>query len=217
MDGGKSRTAWLDLLEHLRNDIILGRRHPRERLIEDEVIAASGATRHAVRRAFDELERLGLAERQPNRGIRVRDFSRAQVEELYEIRDCLERRAALRFDRPGDPALVDELRELAACHAEASRQGDFAKIFERNNAFHHRLYQAAGNPLLAQAIEHYTLLTQPIRTRAFSLSQHREIAIAEHGEMVELIAQGDGPRLADCISRHIKGPKRVYLASLLTE
>lgn len=213
MDQGKARNGWHELAEQLRSDIILGRRHPRERLIEDDLIAATGATRHAVRRAFDELERLGLAERQPNRGVRVRDYTREEVENLYEIRDALERRAAHRFDRPADPALVQELRDLADRHAEASRDGDVTRIFAMNNLFHHRLYEAAGNPLLAQAIEHYTVATQPIRTRAFALSVRREVAVTEHKEMVDLIAKGDERALAECISRHIQGPKEVYLAT----
>lgn len=213
MDGEKARNGWHELVEQLRSDIILGRRHPRERLIEDDLIAATGATRHAVRRAFDELERLGLAERQPNRGVRVRDYTRQEVENLYEIRDALERSAAYRFTVPADPALVSELRDLAERHAAASREGDVTQIFAMNNLFHHRLYEGAGNPLLAQAIEHYTVATQPIRTRAFALSVRREVAVTEHRQMVDLIAKGDGTALAECISRHIQGPKEVYLAT----
>jgi DNA-binding GntR family transcriptional regulator len=215
MDPTKARNGWHDLVEELRSDIILGRRHPRERLIEDEIIAASGATRHSVRRAFDELERLGLAERLHNRGIRVRDYTPAEVEHLYEIRDCLERQAARKFTAPAGAALVEELRELAERHAQASREGDFAEIFARNDAFHRCLYAAAGNPPLAQAIEHYTIATQPIRTRAFPMLKLRELAVAEHAAMVELIAAGDGAALADCISAHIQGPKQVYLESIV--
>ncbi len=128
MDGAKSRQRLAGLWSrNCATDIILGRRHPRERLIEDEVIAASGATRHSVRRAFDELERLGLAERLPNRGVRVRDYTATEVEHLYEIRDCLERQAALKFDQPADPALVAELRDLADAPRQRLARGRFRR------------------------------------------------------------------------------------------
>lgn len=214
MDGSKSRNSWQDLAERLRSDIILGHRHPRERLIEDELIAETGATRHAVRRAFDDLERLGLLKRQPNRGVRVRDYTAKEVEELYEIRDALECRAVLRFTAPADAEVVDALRDLAEQHSVASREGDVARIFAINNRFHARIYALAGNPLLAQAIEQFTVATQPIRTRAFSMKAQREIAVAEHMEMVDLIAAGDGRGLAECVSRHINGPKAVFLGML---
>lgn len=211
---GTERLSWQDLTARLREDIVLGRRHMRERLIEDEVIAETGATRHAVRRAFDELVGLGLAERQPNRGVRVRAYTRDEVEGLYEIRDALERRAALHFDRPGDPALVAELRGLAEVHARASEAGDIAAVFEANNAFHGALYGAAGNRHLAEAIAHYTMATHPIRTRAFPVADERRIAVEDHFRMCELIAEGRGAEMADVISRHIDRPKALFLRTL---
>ncbi|HTO28029.1 MAG TPA: GntR family transcriptional regulator, partial [Devosia sp.] len=67
--------SWDTVYRDLQRGIISGQYRPRERLVEDEIIARTGATRHAVRRAFDELERLGLAVRQPNKGVQVRDYS----------------------------------------------------------------------------------------------------------------------------------------------
>lgn len=211
---GAARPGWAALFERLRADVILGRRHPRERLIEDDVIAETGATRHAVRRAFDALERAGLAERQPNRGVRVRHYARAEVEGLYEIRDALERRAAAHFAAPAPAALVAELGRLAEAHARLSAQGEAAAIFAANNAFHRRLYGACGNDHLARAIDHYTVATHPVRTWAFPIAARREQAVREHVEMVEAVAAGDAGRLADTIGRHIAGPKDLYLASL---
>lgn len=214
---GTDRRGWQELTARLREEIVLGRRYMRERLIEDEIIAETGATRHAVRRAFDELVGLGLAERQPNRGVRVRAYTRDEVEGLYEIRDALERRAALHFDRVADPSLVSELRALADAHAAASETGDFAAIFEANNAFHEALYGAAGNKYLAEAIMHYTVATQPIRTRAFPVVDERRIAVEDHFHMCKLIAEGRGADLADLNSRHIARPKALYLSTLPPE
>ncbi|NDV00031.1 GntR family transcriptional regulator [Pseudoroseicyclus tamaricis] len=208
-----ARPDWAQITESLSQDIILGRRHPRERLIEDDVIAETGATRHAVRRAFDELEKQGLAERQPNRGIRVRDYPAEEVEALYEIRDALERRAALRFTAPAPEALLAELTRIADAHEAACEADDMQLIFEQNNRFHAAIYGACGNPQLAEAIHHYTVTTQPIRTRAFPFARERQRAIAEHREMIEALRRSDGPELAEIISRHIAGPKNVFLSA----
>ena len=77
--------SWDAVYRELQRQIIAGQLRPRERLVEDEIIERTGATRHAVRRAFDELERVGLVLRQPNKGVQVRDYSITEVEELYEI------------------------------------------------------------------------------------------------------------------------------------
>ncbi|WP_186767082.1 GntR family transcriptional regulator [Devosia ginsengisoli] len=203
--------SWDTVYRDLQRGIISGQYRPRERLVEDEIIARTGATRHAVRRAFDELERLGLAIRQPNKGVQVRDYSIAEIEELYDIRECLEMRAASRFSRPASEELVARLTDIATRHREASRTQHFADVFSLNNAFHETLYRAAGNQQLADAIIHYTFATHPIRTRAFPNEELREIAITEHFAMIEAIARGEGVALGEIIRTHIQRPKEFYL------
>lgn len=203
--------SWEAVYRELQRKIISGVFHPRERLIEDEIIARTGATRHGVRRAFDELEKVGLVIRQPNKGVHVRDYSRREVEELYEIRECLEVRAAHHFSTPAAAETVATLTELATWHREASRAQRFSEVFTLNNQFHETLYAAAGNSRLAQAIQHYTFATHPIRTRAFPNETLREVAIAEHFSMIDAIRDGDCHRLAETIRSHISRPKEFYL------
>lgn len=203
--------SWDTVYRDLQRGIISGQYRPRERLVEDEIIARTGATRHAVRRAFDELERLGLAVRQPNKGVQVRDYSIGEIEELYEIRECLEMRAASRFNRPASTELVAKLTDIATRHRDASRSQHFADVFSLNNAFHEVLYRAAGNQQLADAIIHYTFATHPIRTRAFPSEELREIAITEHFAMIGAIARGAGTELGAIIRTHIQRPKEFYL------
>lgn len=194
--------GWESVCHDLQQAITLGLFRPRERLVEDEIMARAGATRHAVRRAFVELERLGLVLRLPNRGVRVRDYTLAEIEELYEIRACLERQAAARFAFPAAPDLVAELREIAAAHAEVSRRRAFTRLSRMNNLFHETLYRGAGNASLAEAIRQYTFMTHPIRARAFPNDDLREIAIAA----------GDRPRLETLVVEHILRPMRFYVA-----
>lgn len=203
--------SWDAVYRDLQRQIIAGQLRPRERLVEDEIIERTAATRHAVRRAFDELERVGLVVRQPNKGVQVRDYSITEVEELYEIRECLETRAATHFDRPAGAELVAQLTDIASRHREASRSQRYAEVFSLNNDFHEVLYRAAGNQQLADAILHYTFATHPIRTRAFPSEELREIAIAQHFDMIDSIARGAPEELAEIIRRHIQGPKEFYL------
>jgi DNA-binding GntR family transcriptional regulator len=203
---------WETVARALQREIILGLLKPRERLVEDEVIERLRATRHAVRRAFDEVERLGLVVRRSNRGVQVRDYTLTEVRELYEIRECLERQAALRFPFPSPAALIESLRAIAAEHEKVSREKRFSDLFQLNNQFHQTLYAAAGNAALTEAIHRYTFATHPIRSRAFPNEELREIAIEDHWAMIEAIAAEDRTRLADLIAEHIKRPMLYYVA-----
>jgi DNA-binding GntR family transcriptional regulator len=210
-EAAEKTKTWEAVYLDLQRGIISGAYRPRERLIEDEIMARTKATRHAVRRAFDELERAGLVVRQPNRGVQVRDYSIEEIEELYEIRECLEMRAATHFSAPAAPDLVARLTDIATRHRDASRNQRYAEVFTLNNEFHELLYGAAGNRQLAEAITHYTFATHPIRTRAFPSEELREVAITDHFAMIEAIARGDSQRLAEIIRRHIGRPKDFYL------
>jgi DNA-binding GntR family transcriptional regulator len=210
-EGRRQPQGWSQVYEVLQMDLMLGRLHLRERLVEDDLILRFDATRHAVRRALDELEKEGLVLRQPNRGVRVRDYSPEEVENLYEIRDALESLAASRVKLAASSDFVGQLKKLAAAHERASKGQRYAEVFRLNNAFHEKLYSGAGNTELSAAIKHYSLMTQPIRSRGFADEELRQIAIREHWEMIDAIEQGDTKRLVRVCRAHIRWPKDFYL------
>src|SRR5258708_33951892 len=78
----------------LEEDIVLGRRHPRERLVEQDLCARFNTHRGDVRLALFELEKKGIIHRIPNRGATVRDLTPNEVREIYAVREELEVMAA---------------------------------------------------------------------------------------------------------------------------
>lgn len=88
------------LTERLRADLGRGEYHPRERLIESDLVSRYGFPRGAVRSALLLLAAEGLVDRSPNRGASVRSLSIDEGIEIAEVRRELEalcaRDAALR-------------------------------------------------------------------------------------------------------------------------
>jgi DNA-binding GntR family transcriptional regulator len=116
------RRAGPDLAEIVRTleaDIIFGRLKPRERLVEDMLMERLGATRHLVRQALSELERLGIVVRERNKGCAVRYFPPAEVEQIYELRELLQAHAAGRIPLPAPGALLEALGAIHARHSRA--------------------------------------------------------------------------------------------------
>jgi DNA-binding GntR family transcriptional regulator len=74
----------------LEEDIVLGRRHPRERLVEQDLCERFNTHRGDVRLALFELEKKGIIQRIPNRGAMVRDLTPKAVREIYAVREELE-------------------------------------------------------------------------------------------------------------------------------
>src|SRR5450631_1741667 len=82
--------AAANIAKSIEEDIVLGRRHPRERLIEQDLCGLFHTHRGDVRSALFELEQKGLVERIPNRGAMVRGLTPSEVQEIYAVREELE-------------------------------------------------------------------------------------------------------------------------------
>jgi len=203
---------WRRVADALQADIILGRLFPRQRLIEDEVMARFDTTRHAVRSAFDELQRRGLIAREANRGAFVRSYSAQEVEELFEILEVLEAHAIRRMPLPASPALVRRLAEVQKQHRAASERDEYLELFRLNKVFHDTLFDACGNEKLAQLIRDRALLIDPIRMRRIPDLSWRREAVRHHADMVKLLQRGDREALVTLCAAHVEPTKAFYLS-----
>jgi len=210
---GPARASLQAIVARLEEDIIFGRLMPRERLVEDALMRRFGAKRHVVRQALVDLERMQVVTRDPNKGAAVRDFSLRDVEEIYELREILQRRAAERIPLPGEPPLVRRLRDIHERHAEAVAAGDLRAVYRLNNDFHNTLFAACGNRHLSEAIAHYAWLAHAIRSYRIAdpvlLAQARD----EHGAMIDALEAGERERLVRLCVEHITPSKLAYLAA----
>jgi DNA-binding GntR family transcriptional regulator len=201
-----------EIVRALEFDILYGRLKPRERLVEDAVMGRFGAKRHVVRQAFAELERMGIVVRTPHRGASVRDFPTKEVDEIYQMRELLQRSAAELIPLPADPALLAELEAVQARHDRAVDAADLREVDEINDRFHRVLFAACGNAHLARAIGYYAQLTRGVRlmhiTAPGSLARVRD----EHWAMIRALRAGDRAELVRLVVEHIQPSRVAYLA-----
>jgi DNA-binding GntR family transcriptional regulator len=200
-----------EIVSQLEEDIVLGELLPRERLVEDALLARFDTKRHVIRQALMELDRMGLIERVPNRGAQVRAYSALEVEQLYELRELLETQAALQIRFPVDPAALAELEAIQAGHDRSVRDVDYVGIFRSNLAFHKLLFSLCANPFLAEAIDSASQRAHSIRFAALKDAQARETARNEHHAMIDALKQGDGALLARLCRAHLPTSKTFYL------
>jgi DNA-binding GntR family transcriptional regulator len=134
------------LLERiLRGDMKAG-----DRLVETRIAQELGTSQAPVREALRDLELLGLVESEAFRGSRVREFSDAELLDVFPVRAVLEELAAKLAARRlrGDvSALEHEVKEMRS----AAGRGDTRSQVAHDIAFHRALVEAAGNPMLLKA------------------------------------------------------------------
>ena len=113
----------------VEEDIVLGRRHPRERLIEQDLCDRFKTHRGDVRLALFELEKKGIIQRIPNRGAIVRDLTPREVLEIYAVREEVEVMAARILPFPVAASALAELSELQKRHSGAIDENDMLTVF----------------------------------------------------------------------------------------
>ena len=205
------------LQEKLELDIVLGHLRPRERLVEDELMARFAAKRHIVRSVLAELERLGLVERRPNKGAMVRDYSIAEVEEIYAFRADLHQIAIDRMDLPLDDDVATNLSDLADRHEAAIAQNNLTEVILCNNAFHDTLFDQCGNRFLAETIRQLGWTSHAIRSYRVGDPSLLRQAAEEHRAIIAAAASGDRKQLAELVDRHIQPSKNMYLSDRLRQ
>ena len=195
----------------LEFDILFGRLKPRERLVEDVLMQRFGAKRHVVRRALFDLERTGIVVRSPNCGATVRDFTAEEVEEIYELREILQHRAAQRIPLPAVRMLLSELEVLQKRHDKAVLSRDLRAVDKANEEFHHALFAACGSGHLVRVIEHYAYLTRAMRLYPLVNPVILDRLRREHWAMIEALKTADRKALIRLIVGHIQQSKKMYL------
>lgn len=200
-----------DIRQALELDLVLGRLSPRERLVEDELMARFDAKRHVIRTALAELERNGLVERRPNKGATVRDYAPDEVEELYDLRASLHSLAVDRFVFPTDDEVIALLTDLADRHERAVARDDLADVIRFNNEFHDVFFELCGNRFLSEQIHHLAASANAIRSWRIGDPTLLGQAVREHRAMIEALARGEREALRQLVTEHIIPSKELYL------
>jgi len=156
------------VLDTLRQAIIDGRLAPGARLTERELTEMLGVSRTVVREALRSLESEGLVHVIPNKGPVVRELSRAEAEDLYQIRAVLEGLAARLFVQHASAEQVEQLAQSLEVVVDAYGGGDAARVLDTKNRFYDVLFAGAGSETLSSMLA--TLHARIWRWRALGLT-----------------------------------------------
>jgi DNA-binding GntR family transcriptional regulator len=198
----------------VEREIFRGRLRPGEKLREEELAERFGATRHHVREALVQLARVGIIVRERNRGASVRSFTADEVRQIYEVREILQRQAALRIKLPVEPEAIEKLTRINQDYERAVEHGHFHQIHETNDRFHSELFGLCNNALLVSLIELYMEMTYAVRGAAFADPESLDKSRGHHQFMIQLLSGTDSWALAQICVDHIQITKDQYLAGL---
>ena len=188
--------------DRLRDAILRGEIPPGEPTSQVLLARQLGVSRTPLREALRLLQREGLVLSEPNRRIRVADFSIADAEELYAMRIALEV-VGVRLTVP--TLTSEDLAELEGLMAQMDhymRQADQQRMDVPHSAFHARLVSAAGSRIATttrQLFDHAQRYRFAYGAIAPDGYEERR---AEHRAILDSAAEGDAEAASVHLARH---------------
>jgi DNA-binding GntR family transcriptional regulator len=187
----------------LRDRIRLGRLVPGQRLVEADLVEATGASRSKVREALRRLEAEGLVSIEEFRGASVKRFGPDEVHQIYRARMALEGLAAAECAVRADEALRAALRETQAKLDEVEKSGDHDRFAQLNNAWHRMIIEGSGNTYIAQFLTHLTVPIYRLLFATFYSAQRLAEANADHRLITAAIVEGRPADAEQAMRAHI--------------
>jgi len=137
------------------DEIVSGRLEAGMHLRQEELAARLGVSRQPVQQAMVMLSLDGLVIKSDKRGLYVAPLDAELMQKHYDIRCALDGLAAKQAAQKlsFDSFLVSSVKklgdEILAKGRTAISKGDIVAQITLDEAFHHLIYEAADNPLLA--------------------------------------------------------------------
>ncbi len=194
-----------DIVSQLRDFIVEGHLTPGSRVPERELCERFKISRTPLREALKVLAAEGLLDLFPNRGARIRQFSEADIRNLFEVisgLDFVAGRLACERISDEDIAAIEKLHLEMYIHYLRREVADY---FRLNQKIHQAIVDAAGNPLLS---ENYAKLNAAVRRLRYSANLLRRDrlseAMREHEEIVDALRRRDADELGTLMFKHMR-------------
>lgn len=195
-------TAAQHALQALRWLIVSGALRPGDRVNQDVLAEQVGLSVAPIREALRALEQEGQVTYLPRRGYFVTELKMADLEEIYELRQLLEARAAQQaLPRLGEQDL-EAIAELARECVQAAQAGDVARELAANRAFHFGLLEGAKHPHLMRVIRLLWDSTEAYRALYYNSPAERKAANEAHDRILQAARAGDAKRLVSELDAH---------------
>lgn len=206
-------TLTSQVAEQLRQQIVEGTLRPGARLRETHLSVELGVSRVPVREALRELMREGLVLVVPQRGAIVREMSRRDVNELFDLRGALEvlaaRVAAQRCAEGGDPTTLLEAMAAAEC---ATHRASSTAILKANAALHEAVATLSGHALLQEALA--PVLARTRWLFAQTAGRDQGLQCQEHQALVNAITLGDATLAEALMAAHVEAGRLPSLTAV---
>ena len=177
---------------------------PQTKLTEQVLCDIYGLARHNVRKVLAQLASDGLVELSPNRGAFIANPTPQEANEMFELRQSLERLVIQKVAQTATEQDLAGLREMVAREREAWQSGDRASWIRLSADFHLALAKLSGNGLLMDMLRRLVSRTTLLIASVEAPGQN-VCSFDDHLEIIEQLAAGNKAAALKSMATHLAG------------
>ncbi|MEM8572281.1 MAG: GntR family transcriptional regulator [Pseudomonadota bacterium] len=187
----------------LVDDIAAGLLKPGERLDEARLTERFGVSRTPVREALARLVAQGILTPGEKRGVRVAEYSREQLAQIFEAMHEIEAACARIVSQRLTLLARAEIEAAQLKCVRAAETGDQTEYMRANEAFHAAIYRATGNPYIAEMASDFRRRTGPFRAKKFASKDDLIASAKSHEELIASIFSEDSQAASEGMRAHM--------------
>jgi DNA-binding GntR family transcriptional regulator len=188
----------------LTQAILAGRLPPSAKVAEAAVARELGISRAPVREAARLLERQGLLVAHPRRGFFVRKLEPADIDEIYDLRICVECHAGMLAAKNLTAQTRDALRRQIDILYETADLDDPARQVEEDYRFHRLICEIAGSRRLLRLFDDLASELRMVIGLIGRLYDDPHRIAETHEAVLEAIEAGNPERIVAQFDFHIR-------------
>ena len=187
----------------LMQAVLEGRLPPGSKVAEAGIARELGVSRAPVREAARLLESQGLLVASPRRGFFVRQFAADDIDDIYDLRLCVERHAGVLAARKLTPVTRDVLRRQLDVLHQTAELDDPARQVEEDYRFHRLICEIAGNRRLLRLFDDLASELRMVIGLIGRLYDDPHQIADTHEPVLAAIEEGHSERIVAHIDHHI--------------
>ena len=212
-DSSPKGSLTFEALTRLRDEIIQGKIRPNERLIAADLAERLNTSRTPIREALQllEAEQLVVAAK---RGYVVREHTKEEIVEIYEVRAALEGMAARLAAQKTGTSAYKEIEAIGAHRDSLIASNNRKLIVDLNDEFHAAIFSACGNSRLDRINRSNSQHFFNYRISELYTKEETKISIKGHALILKAIKNHDGDQADAATQEHVREALKVTLLKL---
>jgi DNA-binding GntR family transcriptional regulator len=189
----------------LKSMILDQRLKPGSKIYQEKLAVDLGISRTPLVNALKKLEQERLITAIPRKGFYVRDISKEEMINIFELREVLEGLAARRASLRISNQQIKKLHDLFLGLKTAEAIGSVEKYAKADRRFHHFLIKLGGDDLLFNILETYSVIafSYLVKLRGGLVRSPKE-TLPEHLAIIEAIINKDPEKAEQAARTHFK-------------